>query len=162
MAEINEFGEIIRNENTDNKMNHTIPTFTPPGRQAPNETASKKDKYQFQGKEYDLKVLEDLEMRLEEEVRNGRDDKKGTLTIVMQMLKKAYLGISKSSQGNPEVEGKLAEIQERQMRLQEEGLLLPKEEVVRSPQQSLEGFQREVAKQQLESRQPDGLDLEER
>ena len=87
------------------------------------------------------------------EIRSGKDEmfySEEILTIAMQMLKKAHLEIVKSSQVNPSKEQKLAQIQEKQFSLQEDGILLSAETLLRNPEKAQEyitALQGEMAKQ---------------
>lgn len=157
MAKINEFGEIIRDKNDSTNIDSTIPTFTPS--QMELSHANKGDeilhtgKYKYKGTKYDLSTLENLAQRLEMEIRSGKDEmfySEEVLTIAMQMLKKAHLEIVKSSQVNPSKEQKLAQIQDKQFSLQEDGILLSAETLLRDPEKAqkyITALQGEMAKQ---------------
>ena len=74
------------------------------------------------------------------------------LTIAMKMLKRAHSEIVKSSQVNPSKEQKLAQIKEKQFSLQEDGILLSAESLLRNPQKAQEyitALQGEMSKQKI-------------
>ena len=157
MAKINEFGEIIREEADTTIKDSAIPTFTPPKVEISHENKGDDilhtGKYEYKGTKYDLRTLENLAQRLEEEIRSGKDEmfySEEVLTIAMQMLKKAQLEILKSSQVTPAKEQRLAQIQDKQVSLQEDGILLSAETLLRNPEKAQEyimALQREMAKQ---------------
>ena len=157
MAKINEFGEIIRDKNDSTNIDSTVPTFTPPKMELSHENKGDEilhtGKYEYKGTKYDLSTLENLAQRLEMEIRSGKDEmfySEEVLTIAMQMLKKAHLEIVKSSQVIPSKEQKLAQIQEKQFSLQEDGILLSAETLLRNPEKAQEyitALQEEMAKQ---------------
>ena len=102
-----------------------------------------------------LNTLENLAQRLEMEIRSGKDEmfySEEVLTIAMQMLKRAHSEIVKSSQVNPSKEQKLAQIKEKQFSLQEDGILLSAESLLRNPQKAQEyitALQGEMSKQKI-------------
>lgn len=157
MAKINEFGEIIREEADTTIKDSAIPTFTPPKVEISHENKGDDilhtGKYEYKGTKYDLRTLENLAQRLEGEIRSGKDEmfySEEVLTIAMQMLKKAQLEILKSSQVTPAKEQRLAQIQDKQVSLQEDGILLSAETLLRNPEKAQEyimALQGEMAKQ---------------
>ena len=157
MAKINEFGEIIREEADTTIKDSAIPTFTPPKVEISHENKGDDilhtGKYEYKGTKYDLRTLENLAQRLEEEIRSGKDEmfySEEVLTIAMQMLKKAQLEILKSSQVTPAKERRLAQIQDKQVSLQKDGILLSAETLLRNPEKAQEyimALQGEMAKQ---------------
>lgn len=157
MAKINEFGEIIREEADTTIKDSEIPTFTPPKVEISHENKGDDilhtGKYEYKGTKYDLRTLENLAQRLEGEIRSGKDEmfySEEVLTIAMQMLKKAQLEILKSSQVTPAKEQRLAQIQDKQFSLQEDGILLSAETLLRNPEKAQEyimALQGEMAKQ---------------
>lgn len=157
MAKINEFGEIIREEADTTIKDSAIPTFTPPKVEISHENKGDDilhtGKYEYKGTKYDLRTLENLAQRLEGEIRSGKDEmfySEEVLTIAMQMLKKAQLEILKSSQVTPAKEQRLAQIQDKQFSLQEDGILLSAETLLRNPEKAQEyimALQGEMAKQ---------------
>ena len=157
MPRINEFGEIIRDELNNEIKDNTIPTFEPPKMELLHENKGDDilhtGKYEYKGTKYDLRTLENLAQRLENEIKSGKDEffySEEVLTIAMQMLKKAHLEIVKSSQVTPSKEQKLAQIQNKQVRLQEEGILLSAEILLRNPEKAQEyitALQEEIEKQ---------------
>lgn len=159
MARINESGEIIRDKNDNINIDDTIPTFTPPKMELSHENKGDEilhsGKYEYKGFKYDLNTLENLAQRLEMEIRSGKDEmfySEEVLTIAMQMLKRAHSEIVKSSQVNPSKEQKLAQIKEKQFSLQEDGILLSAESLLRNPQKAQEyitALQGEMSKQKI-------------
>lgn len=157
MAKINEFGESIREEADTTIKDSAIPTFTPPKIELSHENKGDDilhtGKYEYKGTKYDLRTLENLAQRLEGEIRSGKDEmfySEEVLTIAMQMLKKAQLEILKSSQVTPAKEQRLAQIQDKQVSLQEDGILLSAETLLRNPEKAQEyimALQGEMAKQ---------------
>lgn len=157
MAKINEFGEIIRDKNDSTNIDSTVPTFTPPKMELSHENKGDEilhtGKYEYKGTKYDLSTLENLAQRLEVEIRSGKDEmfySEEVLTIAMQMLKKAHSEIVKSSQVNPSKEQKLAQIKEKQFSLQQDGILLSAETLLRDPKKAQEyitALQGEMSKQ---------------
>ena len=157
MAKINEFGEIIREEADTTIKDSAIPTFTPPKVEISHENKGDDilhtGKYEYKGTKYDLRTLENLAQRLEEEIRSGKDEmfySEEVLTIAMQMLKKAQLEILKSSQVTPAKERRLAQLQDKQVSLQKDGILLSAETLLRNPEKAQEyimALQGEMAKQ---------------
>lgn len=158
MTKINEFGEIIREEADTTIKDSAIPTFTPPKVEISHENKGDDilytGKYEYRGTKYDLRTLENLAQRLEGEIRSGKDEmfySEEVLTIAMQMLKKAQLEILKSSQVTPAKEQRLAQIQDKQVSLQEDGILLSAETLLRNPEKAQEyimALHGEMAKQE--------------
>ena len=159
MAQINEFGEIIRNKKDNNFKDSSIPTFTPPKPKMELDNNNIGDKilqtgqYEYGGAQFDLRTLENLTYRLETEIKSGKDEtiySEEILTIAMQMLKKANQEIVKSSQVTPAKEQKLTQIEDRQNELFRTGCTLNAGAILTKPEKAQEyimALQQQMSKQ---------------
>lgn len=169
MAEINEFGEIIRNNTDTPTIDSTIPTFTPPKREIAYEKEGIKivdtGAYEYHGISFDLQTLENLANRLESEIGSGKDENVYSdeiLTIAMQMIKNAQQIINRDTQLTPQKEHKMQGILDKMAQLNSKGMLLSPTQLLKQPEKAQEyimALQGEMAKQQTLDREASKQDI---